>query len=707
MKSGLDKWEDIFGEKLHAIPSADRLKAGALLQVIPNREDWEDFTASAKTVWHTWHHDLIKYPKCLVMLYGGLAFYEYDENTFWPQFYKTVESVKLPANQQTEINNAFSKASEHLGLKVQQRNKGTDYIGSAVYHIGIPLSLWDGFLEICEWALWREDWSTLTDEEWAESIGKRTGGRKRLKNFLIGNRDAAATFIKEVIDARQILINNLNYTIADLKQACLLRSEYFDEVPETAEFLRPQNPESLFQDRARLICDLQRRCISVQLPAVKKDKLPATWSIGTCIQEAATTPDELILNSQAFDTTLNLKLKSEAKEETQRLFGIRPWGIIDLEKGEFVNPKRQQLPLRSYTVISPEKLEVSRKGFDEEENPVNEPFEFSDGRTCFVTRVVPTGKYAELIVRHSDIISKKTFRTRSKIEARFFVGRGNRAANFTFIDNDKIKTDTLPILCLVIPYGYFNDIKTALNKFQVLMDGKPAGGLWERQNMQGDEEEREFYFWKWSKKPFIELKKHATIKDLKQLGDCFGSSDLKGDHTLSIKSPEFKIDYKIYIDHSKDEIKKCWENLPGAFLPWFLLCQPNQGTQGMKWDDLILANDIIALKEHISYYLLRKYEDKGLIVLKGHRWMIAESRAVVKEANNKCLLQYCGNPSILWGLYRRMYHENIYTLPLIEVIVKRRELPYLQMSWERYLRGNIEKYLLKNGVHFGDSLWSH
>jgi hypothetical protein len=23
---------------------------------------------------------------CLLMLYCGLAFYEYDENTFWPQF---------------------------------------------------------------------------------------------------------------------------------------------------------------------------------------------------------------------------------------------------------------------------------------------------------------------------------------------------------------------------------------------------------------------------------------------------------------------------------------------------------------------------------------------------------------------------------------------------------------------------------------------
>lgn len=250
-RSGLDIWEGIFRKELHAIPLANRLKAGVLLQVIPNREDWDDFTASVKTEWHSWCHELIKYPKCLVVLYGGLAFYEYDENTFWPQFYEAVGN-ELPDNQQAEINNAFSKATEQLSLKILQRRRGSDYVGSAVYHIGIPLSLWDGFIEICEWAqkrtLYQENWETLTDEKWTESIGKRTGGRQRLKKFLIDNREAATTFIKEILDARQILSNNQDYTISDLKQACFLRPEYFDEVPETAEFLRPENPESLFQD---------------------------------------------------------------------------------------------------------------------------------------------------------------------------------------------------------------------------------------------------------------------------------------------------------------------------------------------------------------------------------------------------------------------------------------------------------------------------
>ena len=566
----LNAFEVDFEKRFQGIAGDNLQKAGALLPLVPPREKWEQFLASVKTEWHIWRRDLTKYPKCLIFLYGGLAFYEYDENTFWPQFYKAVGSDQLPANQQTEINNAFSIVAEQLGLKIRQRRKGLDYVGSAVYYIGIPLSLWDGFIEICEWAFVREqlheDWEK--SDEWVESVGKRAGGRQRLKRFLIDNREAAITFIKEILDARQILTDNPDFTIADLKQACFLRSEYFDEVPETAEFLRPENPESLFQDRARLICDLQRCCISVQLPAIKKDELPATWIVGSCTQKAATTPDEIVLNSQAFVSALNIKLKSETKEEMQRLFGIRPWGIIDLERGDIINPKRQQLPLRSYVIISPEKLEILRKGFDEEENPINEVFELSNGDICFVTRLWPSGKYAETSIKHNSYESKIIFRTKSRIEARFYVGRGSRAANFERYDDEQIKTDTLPSLCLAIPYGYFRDNFTALSRFHVLMDGKPAGGKWNKLVMQ-DTGERDYYIWEGWK--FIEKKKSGVVKNFRELGECFKSPDLKGEHVFSIKSPEFRIDYKLCIDHLKPQIKDCWANLPGTFLLWFLL----------------------------------------------------------------------------------------------------------------------------------------
>ncbi len=702
--NSLNTFEVDFEKLLQSIDVAKRQMAGALLPSIPSREKWEDFLAAVRTEWHDWRHDLTKFPKCLIVLYGGLAYYEYDENTFWPQFCMAVGSGQLPNNQLNEIKIAFSQATETNGFRIQHSNKGIEYVGSAVYHIGIPLSLWDGFLDICEWASWRQDdWEILTDKEWTETVGKRLGGRQRLKNFLIDNREAATTFIKEILDARQILSKNLDYTISDLKQACFLRPEYFDEVPETAEFLRPENPDSLFQDRVRLICNLQRCRISLHLPAVKSDRLPAMWSICSYKQKAAATADKIDLDSRAFDSTLLVKLDSEERSETQRVRGISPWGIFDLEKGGLVNPKRQQLPLRGYVVISPEKLEVlTRKGFNEEEEyPCNETFELSDGRSCFKTELWPNGKYAELYVKHGDSEAKIQFRARSKIEARFFVGRGNRAANFSRVADDKIKTDTLPTLCLVIPSGYFQNIKTALNdKFRVLMDGKPAGGMWEKHSIQSDDE-KEYY--RWDKWRFIEQKKTGILKDLKQLSDCFGSPDLKGDHIFSIKSPEFKIEYHIAIEHSPQEIRDCWTNLPGAFLLWFLLCQ---SSKGMKWDDLLLAKDIIAPNEPIAWKLLGKYYKKGFFEKRGHYWTIFESRAAFNNTNGNSILQYCGDPSILWGLYHRMckYHEK---LPLIKVIEKRGEVPYLEMTWARYRKGEIEKYLRNNGVVIGETLWTH
>src|ERR1700675_4419767 len=152
----LRDWETGFEKELQRVEITERQKAGALLFAVPNHASWEEFLTTVKEEWRVWRHDLTGHPSCLLVLYGGLAFYEYDENTFWPQFAKAVGSDRLGANQQGEINVAFAKAVESLGLKIRRREGRTDYVGSAIYHIGVPLSLWDGFLEICEWALWQD-----------------------------------------------------------------------------------------------------------------------------------------------------------------------------------------------------------------------------------------------------------------------------------------------------------------------------------------------------------------------------------------------------------------------------------------------------------------------------------------------------------------------------------------------------------------------
>ena len=706
----LPSYEIDFEKEFLRIDTAVRQQAGALLPVIPNRVKWDDFLIAVKAEWKTWGSNLEQYTYCLAVLYGGLAFYEYDENMFWPQFATAIGSEPLPTNQQTKINLAFSKVAERLGLRLQSRENRTDFVGSAVYHIGIPLSLWDGFIEICEWALWRDDWKTLSDKEWAEFVGKRAGSRQRLKKFLIDNREVASALIKEMLDAREILIKDERLTINVLKQACFLRSEYFDEVPEMAEFLRPKAPDSLFDDRARLVWNEQRSRISLHLPGVATDKLPATWRIGTLTHEAASTPDELVLNSVAFATSLLLKLESGQQSETQKLQGLKPWGLFDLEiGGRLVSRRRELLPLRNYALISHEKIEeISRKGFEEDENPFNELIELQDGTACFITRLWPVGKFAELSLKYDGNRSKIRFRTDSKIEAQFFIGKGSHAAYFERLQ-DIIKIEELPILCVSLPYGYFKNNEVELDKkFKVLIDGKLAGGKWKHLPPQADDD-KEFYFWDWSShRPVIEIK-HGNMISFTELR--YSTPSLKGERILSVESPEFKDTFKIYKDDPKYGMGKCWEDLPGVFLPWFLLCQPTTGMkcEGMKWDDLMLAKDIIAPNLRISYYLLRKYADEGLLTQKGRRWMIKESRATfIPFKQDNCKLEYCGDPSILWGLYRLMYHKMpVNKLPIIEIIEKRGVPPYLQMIWNLSLHGDIERYLKKKGVRICQKLWIH
>jgi hypothetical protein len=120
----------------------------------------------------------------------------------------------------------------------------------------------------------------------------------------------------------------------------------------------------------------------------------------------------------------------------------------------------------------------------------------------------------------------------------------------------------------------------------------------------------------------------------------------------------------------------------------------------MKWEDLLLAKDVIAPTLRFSPYVLHKYAQHGLLIQRGHRWFIRESRAGLAPLDRAhCRLDYCGDPSVLWGLYRHMYHNTEgHALPRIDVIDRRGEVPYLRMVWPLRLRTNLEKYLRHHGA---------
>src|SRR5262249_29881036 len=203
MPTSIAIWEQQVAPQIDTIALSSQRKGAVLLALVPSFTDWDEFKAAVKSEWVIWKKDLLRYPASLVLLYAGLAFYEYDDNTFWPHFAAAVGSGTLLANQQQEINGSFATAAKRFGLLLKLRGKGTDFVGSAVNYIGVPLSLWDGFLTICEWALWRTDWKELTDADWADAIDKRSGSRRRLKNFLTDNRELATNLVQDVLDVRE------------------------------------------------------------------------------------------------------------------------------------------------------------------------------------------------------------------------------------------------------------------------------------------------------------------------------------------------------------------------------------------------------------------------------------------------------------------------------------------------------------------------
>ena len=696
-----DYWESRFAQQFQEIE--DKQKPGAILPLIPGRDEWLEFTEFVRAQWRIrdgYYSIRRDRPHCFVVLFGGVAFYEYEEHRFWPYFAEQVGTKSIPANKQHEINEDFARVAAQLSLKIL----GTGYVGSAVYHIGVPLSLWEHFLKFCEWALWHEEWETLDAGEWKELINKRFQNRPRLRTFLIDNRATASVFIHEMLDARQMLSDSETLTINDLKQVSILRQEYFDEVPETAEFLRPTNPDSLFPDRAKLYWDKQH--ISLHLPVVANDKLPAVWKIDNIEppQPASSVPDTLHLDSAAFVESLSLRLQSREQGETQRLKGIAPFGLWDDYRNKFVNPKRETQLIGEYILISPNAVnDLTRNGFDEEENPVNERIELADQSICYSTRLWPTGRKAEISFGLEGKKFNLRFRPSDLPSVQFFSGTAQRCASFTR-HNGFIETDELPVFHLSFPYGFTDDLETYLSKLEVVIDSPDSFktfGKWIKDpDLKTDD--HEFYYWLWNKCP-VE------------------PSTLTGSHTLYIcdsfgRFRSNKYDFKMIAETLK--INDCFDHLPGSFLP---LCLIGQAPDGLCWADINLNKDFILSGQPVSYSLLRQYEEYGILSHHNKRWRIAESRAV-PSGNRGSLwtLQYCGEPSLLWGLYRELWQtsprlnlQRVWSggryiqipLPLIEVVDERGQLPFLQMNWTEKLKDKVVDYLFNHHVRIVSDLW--
>ncbi len=701
MVKKFEDWNRVFEDKVLSLETKDRSKAGAMLQVIPSREDWREFLECVKTEWRSWQGNS-QYPFCLLVIYGGNAFYEYESGQFWKPFTEAIET-ELNSNHQQKLNENFARVVSENGLKLFQ----SDYVGSAVFHIGVALHSWQHFLQICKWALHHDEWKMLSNAEWQSEIERRAGNQVRLKNFLLDNRGAATDFIQTILDARKLIHEKPDLPFDELPQRNLLRVEYFDEVPETAEFLFPENSkahESLLESRPYLFWHEEQERIEVHLPAVPRQQLEnACWKIGEIKQTASANSDTLEINRSAFQTELHLTLQTDERTEKKFLRGLAPFGIYDGRR--FINPERETLPYQICTIIAQERLEdFSWKECNAEEYRPNESYQLKDGTNCFITRLDPIGKTPQVSFSIAGKSFQFRFKRSAKIGAYFFFGEGACAAQF-WRHGDEVKTEHLPLICVALPHEV-NNFSFLKKKFDISLDKAEelcALGQWEKRH---EDDSREYFVWKWAQKPLekhIEPQRFHNLTDLAKVQENFELPKLLGKHTVRVKSEVLGLAFaqRLEILQTKFDSNKCWQNLPSVFLPFFLLCQK---PDGMSWNEILLAKDAIASNgRNFSESLLKKYAKFGLLKNEKSAWHIVESRAVIENDE----LKFCGSPTILWRMFRYLQDNlpNNEELPIIKVINKRGELPYLYLSLNNEFCGVVRKHLKNQKVKIVADLW--
>lgn len=629
------------------------------------------------------------FPYLLLVLYAGLGFHEYKDATFWPQFCRVVGLSSLSPTRKRKLNENLAQAAKAADLRIIKNAAGCSFVGTAVFFIGVPVSLWDEFLIICEWALYRKDWKNFSDEQWREELEKRFGRYSRLLKFLTENRQAATEFIQEMLDARKILTEDAQLNLSNIRQASILRPEYFEEVPETAEFLRPDNPESLLQRRPRLLWRDNR--IAIHLPPVAEEG--AVWRFGEETKPASNVATELPVNSKAFQERLIIQLQSGEKVQTFRIPGLHPFGLCDEESNRFVNMNHVRLPLHSYRLVSQEKLKMEGKGWvkDDEEETENWPLFLEDGVQVFVTNLFPADDRPKLKVNGRKI----KFGRRESVKLRLYSGSENSyACRFLLRENYPIQIEQNPHLVLEIPEGFVEDNDDLCDReFEVLVDGKPVPGKWRFfHDYDGKETKWEYYEY------------------LMGLSKSSSASILLGEHTIQVRSrhagiiplgKEKEFQVKIIETLGKDIWPK--PSQMEKYLLWVLLSQIQKEST---WENFWIAHQTVAglAFVKITQNDWKKLEEHGYLSWCRGRFEVLKSCMVFgRRMGGQFTAYYC-------GLVNRL-HAVVREFPPIKMIEAKQERGFpahLEIQWPQNNRSFIRNICQKEHIEIKEhSLWNH
>jgi len=205
-------------------------------------------------------------------------------------------------------------------------------------------------------------------------------------------------------------------------------------------------------------------------------------------------------------------------------------------------------------------------------------------------------------------------------------------------------------------------------EFTVWLDGKRALGKWtlyeyDPPNVESENAERAFYFWKWDEQPIPPPSAPITIqRSFSALTTGViqpRTLNWTGEHALHVESRRLgrlsfgtERDCKfVLVQPTPDHL---WPNNWGDYMACVLLAQVQDEAT---WEKVRFACEATAMWADINlnavYYQIRKLEQHGFLVARGHRYLNFQSRiTLTKIPGNAFRGEFCGLSSKLYELAR-------------------------------------------------------
>jgi hypothetical protein len=711
------------------IPAESRATMGGCVAALPDADHLQEYLAGLRTAWLSgWCNQPGRYQHLLLRLYHCVAFLRYEGNAFWASLGEAVgDSIIASApHRQTEINNVLEHISRHVGLEILIGAGHTRLcVQSAVRHVGIPVRVWRGFVEVCERLFVEpEDWRQWPDERWEDAIHLWLGGRTNLRAFFVENRPTARKWIDEMLEARLVLDKNPDWTLDDVAHISHLRPEYFDEVPETAIFLRPIETETLFRDRPRLRLRWQPGVVAIHLetPRLKdEDLLPSDWHVLAHRVTASTNPVSIPLHRGAFTQDLALKLVRVQDElAAYRLRGVWPWGLWSESSSAFISLQARELPMDDYVLVSISPLGFTNRdgwlGDDTDETRWNQEAQMPDGSTCFVSRLAPDARRAtlEVVGRHGI-----TFAPRARLELRVFP-RVTERFFLTFTPPKSVALPTWPRFVVKTPKGLLahsadETQKLLQNEFRFFADDTVVPGDWrhdEDASRHLDGEDVFFYrvHEDWLP-PTHNARPTRVLRDLHDLRRIEAPAPKPHELTIQLRatrhgiipfgdSPEiqFKKEPPLTTAHAGKlyvPFRDYW--------PWYLLTATQDHPT---WEEIRLAFDMMSVSDtQLRFYPFLQIEQHGMATRRGRRWTDFDNRILFgRHDGGNCTCLYAGLTSAIYSIVRE-----IEPLDKIATRWERGHPPHLEIRFS--LRGDTDRRLREACQRVGirimhESLWT-